>query len=153
MDIVHETPAGDKERREIGNHLGKTTLSTSDLDLNADFPGGRVTPWTKRPLKQGYTPLHIAMMFGHEDIFNLLVKVYAADPNLRDWSGRKPRQYLTSQDMAVSADTFRSEFSRELTTAATAPVSTPHAPSKLLKRMSMRISTSRRRNLSSDSTC
>lgn len=30
------------------------------------------------------------------------------DPHLRDWSGRKARQYLTSKDTSVSADTFRS---------------------------------------------
>lgn len=28
-------------------------------------------------LPQGYTPLHIAMQFGHEDIHNLLVQVYS----------------------------------------------------------------------------
>ncbi|KAJ9597642.1 hypothetical protein L9F63_011511 [Diploptera punctata] len=47
------------------------------------------------------------MQFGHEEVYNLLVKVYNADPNLRDWSGRKPRQYQASQDTSVSADTFR----------------------------------------------
>ncbi|XP_063235252.1 uncharacterized protein LOC134538142 [Bacillus rossius redtenbacheri] len=62
-----------------------------------------VTSW----LVSGYSPLHIAMMFGHEEIFNLLVKVYSGDPNLRDWSGRKPRHYLASRDTSVSADTFR----------------------------------------------
>lgn len=36
--------------------------------------------------------------------------VAGADPNLRDWSGRKPRQYQLSQDTSVSADTFRSEY-------------------------------------------
>jgi len=36
--------------------------------------------------------------------------VAGADPNLRDWSGRKPRQYQQSQDTSVSADTFRSEY-------------------------------------------
>jgi hypothetical protein len=36
--------------------------------------------------------------------------VAEADPNLRDWSGRKPRQYQPSQDTSVSADTFRSEY-------------------------------------------
>ncbi|KDR19025.1 hypothetical protein L798_06798 [Zootermopsis nevadensis] len=50
------------------------------------------------------------MQFGHEEIYNLLFKVYGADPNLRDWSGRKPRQYQASQDTSVSADTFRSEY-------------------------------------------
>lgn len=33
-----------------------------------------------------------------------------ADPNVRDWSGRKPRQYQTNKDTSVSADTFRSEY-------------------------------------------
>lgn len=28
------------------------------------------------PIFQGYTPLHIAMQFDHENIFNLLVQVY-----------------------------------------------------------------------------
>jgi hypothetical protein len=36
--------------------------------------------------------------------------VAGADPNLRDWSGRKPRQYQLSQDTSVSADTFSSEY-------------------------------------------
>ncbi|XP_011690649.1 PREDICTED: ankyrin repeat domain-containing protein SOWAHB isoform X2 [Wasmannia auropunctata] len=54
----------------------------------------------------GYTPLHIAMQFGHENIFNLLVQVYGANQDLRDHSGRKARQYLASQEAAVSQDTF-----------------------------------------------
>jgi len=33
---------------------------------------------------------------------------------MRDWSGRKPRQYQTSLDNAVSADTFRSKSSASL---------------------------------------
>lgn len=36
--------------------------------------------------------------------------VSGANPGLRDWSGRKPRQYLTNKDTSVSADTFRSEY-------------------------------------------
>ncbi|XP_046677792.1 ankyrin repeat domain-containing protein SOWAHC isoform X3 [Homalodisca vitripennis] len=55
----------------------------------------------------GYTALHLAMQYGHEDIFNLLKDVYGANPAIRDWSGRKPRQYLTNKDTSVSADTFR----------------------------------------------
>ncbi|XP_072767650.1 uncharacterized protein [Anoplolepis gracilipes] len=54
----------------------------------------------------GYTPLHIAMQFGHENIFNLLVQVYGANQEIRDYSGRKARQYLVSQEAAVSQDTF-----------------------------------------------
>ncbi|XP_031776447.1 ankyrin repeat domain-containing protein SOWAHC isoform X3 [Apis florea] len=55
----------------------------------------------------GYTPLHIAMQFDHENIFNLLVQVYAANQEIRDYSGKKARQYLVSQEAAVSQDTFR----------------------------------------------
>ncbi|XP_046734436.1 ankyrin repeat domain-containing protein SOWAHB isoform X3 [Diprion similis] len=55
----------------------------------------------------GYTPLHIAMQFDHENIFNLLVQVYGANQDVRDYSGKKARQYLASQEAAVSQDTFR----------------------------------------------
>ncbi|XP_014482375.1 PREDICTED: ankyrin repeat domain-containing protein SOWAHC isoform X2 [Dinoponera quadriceps] len=55
----------------------------------------------------GYTPLHIAMQFDHENIFNLLVQVYGANQDIRDHSGKKARQYLVSQEAAVSQDTFR----------------------------------------------
>ncbi|XP_076379542.1 uncharacterized protein LOC143259804 isoform X1 [Megalopta genalis] len=56
---------------------------------------------------QGYTPLHIAMQFDHENVFNLLVQVYGANQDIRDYSGKKARQYLVSQEAAVSQDTFR----------------------------------------------
>ncbi|EGI64514.1 hypothetical protein G5I_07021 [Acromyrmex echinatior] len=46
------------------------------------------------------------MQFGHENIFNLLVQVYGANQDIRDYSGRKARQYLASQEAAVSQDTF-----------------------------------------------
>nr|XP_033328359.1 ankyrin repeat domain-containing protein SOWAHB isoform X3 [Megalopta genalis] len=55
----------------------------------------------------GYTPLHIAMQFDHENVFNLLVQVYGANQDIRDYSGKKARQYLVSQEAAVSQDTFR----------------------------------------------
>lgn len=42
----------------------------------------------------GYTPLHLAAIQGHEDIIDLLVTVYKADPNIRDYSGKKAKQYL-----------------------------------------------------------
>ncbi|XP_049810939.1 ankyrin repeat domain-containing protein SOWAHA-like [Schistocerca nitens] len=57
--------------------------------------------------RSGYTPLHLATQFGYEEIANLLVNAYGADQNLRDYSGRKARQYQASQDTSVSADTFR----------------------------------------------
>ncbi|KAG8223609.1 hypothetical protein J437_LFUL003477 [Ladona fulva] len=39
-----------------------------------------------------------------------MVKVYGGNPQLRDWSGRMPRQYIVSQDTSVSSETFRSEY-------------------------------------------
>lgn len=43
---------------------------------------------------------------------HIIIQFYftGADPNVRDWSGRKPRQYQTNKDTSVSADTFRSEY-------------------------------------------
>ncbi|XP_070790031.1 ankyrin repeat domain-containing protein SOWAHA [Pituophis catenifer annectens] len=42
----------------------------------------------------GYTPLHIAAIHGQEEFIAQLVKVYNAKVNLRDYSGKKPFQYL-----------------------------------------------------------
>ncbi|XP_046585194.1 ankyrin repeat domain-containing protein SOWAHC-like [Haliotis rubra] len=42
----------------------------------------------------GYTPLHMAAIHGHEDIISLLVQTYRADANVRDFSGKKAKQYL-----------------------------------------------------------
>lgn len=55
----------------------------------------------------GYTPLHIAMQFRHENVYRLLVEVYDGDPNVRDWSGRKPRQYLVHMDTSLSPGSYR----------------------------------------------
>ncbi|XP_064466920.1 ankyrin repeat domain-containing protein SOWAHA-like isoform X2 [Ornithodoros turicata] len=43
---------------------------------------------------QGYTPLHLAAMFQHHHITELLTTTYGADRNIRDHSGRKAEQYL-----------------------------------------------------------
>lgn len=59
----------------------------------------------------GYTPLHIAMQFRHENVYRLLVEVYDADPNIRDWSGRKPRQYLVHMDTSLSPGSYRKKES------------------------------------------
>ncbi|XP_053158938.1 ankyrin repeat domain-containing protein SOWAHA [Hemicordylus capensis] len=42
----------------------------------------------------GYTPLHIAAIHGQEEVIAQLVKEYSAKVNLRDYSGKKPYQYL-----------------------------------------------------------
>ncbi|KAJ8982789.1 hypothetical protein NQ317_018490 [Molorchus minor] len=47
---------------------------------------------------QGYTPLHISAQFGHKTIFKLLIEVYKADPNIRDYSGRTPEYYLLAKE-------------------------------------------------------
>ena len=41
----------------------------------------------------GYTSLHLACQFGHQEVFDILVKAYGADPHLRDNSGRKPSKF------------------------------------------------------------
>ncbi|XP_073955341.1 uncharacterized protein isoform X2 [Choristoneura fumiferana] len=61
----------------------------------------------RRKQNGGYTPLHIAMQFRHENLYRLLVEAYDADPNARDWSGRKPRQYLVHMDTSLSPGSYR----------------------------------------------
>lgn len=60
----------------------------------------------------GYTPLHLACQFGHQEVFGLLVQAYKADPHIRDNAGKRPRQYMVAQDQAtgtlsLSSDTYR----------------------------------------------
>jgi hypothetical protein len=54
-----------------------------------------------------------------------------ADPNLRDWSGRKPRQYQVSQDTSVSADTFRSEYLSNMMSKIKLPTNPPSAANNI----------------------
>ncbi|XP_066497485.1 ankyrin repeat domain-containing protein SOWAHC [Hoplias malabaricus] len=42
----------------------------------------------------GYTPLHLAAMHNHIEVMKLLVGAYDADIEVRDYSGKKPSQYL-----------------------------------------------------------
>ncbi|KAM8970580.1 ankyrin repeat domain-containing protein SOWAHB [Sarcophilus harrisii] len=44
----------------------------------------------------GYTPLHLAAIHGHQGIIKLLVQKLESRVNIRDSSGKKPWQYLTS---------------------------------------------------------
>ncbi|XP_026737199.1 ankyrin repeat domain-containing protein SOWAHB isoform X2 [Trichoplusia ni] len=69
----------------------------------------------------GYTPLHIAMQFRHENVYRLLVEVYDADPNVRDWSGRKPRQYLVHMDTSLSPGSYRKADTFDTRRTVTAP--------------------------------
>ncbi|XP_032527382.2 uncharacterized protein LOC116777782 isoform X2 [Danaus plexippus] len=47
------------------------------------------------------------MQFRHENVYRLLVEMYDADPNMRDWSGKKARQYLVHMDTSLSPGSYR----------------------------------------------
>ncbi|VDI29603.1 Hypothetical predicted protein [Mytilus galloprovincialis] len=51
-------------------------------------------PGVETDTRSGYTALHLAAMHGHENIIELLVQTYKADSNIRDYSGKKAKQYL-----------------------------------------------------------
>uniref|UniRef100_A0A3Q2YS06 Sosondowah ankyrin repeat domain family member C n=1 Tax=Hippocampus comes TaxID=109280 RepID=A0A3Q2YS06_HIPCM len=42
----------------------------------------------------GYTPLHLAAMHGHTQVMRVLLSDWEADPDVRDYSGRRALQYL-----------------------------------------------------------
>ncbi|XP_061697270.1 ankyrin repeat domain-containing protein SOWAHC [Syngnathoides biaculeatus] len=42
----------------------------------------------------GYTPLHLAAMHGHIQVMRVLLSDWEADPEVRDYSGRRAIQYL-----------------------------------------------------------
>ncbi|XP_017279375.1 ankyrin repeat domain-containing protein SOWAHC [Kryptolebias marmoratus] len=42
----------------------------------------------------GYTPLHLAAMHGHTQVVRVLLSDWEADPEVRDYSGRRAIQYL-----------------------------------------------------------
>ncbi|KAL4608863.1 hypothetical protein GN956_G24242 [Arapaima gigas] len=44
----------------------------------------------------GYTPLHLAAMHNHIEVVKLLVGAYDANVDVRDYSGKKASQYLSS---------------------------------------------------------
>ncbi|GAB1597464.1 ankyrin repeat domain-containing protein SOWAHB-like isoform X1 [Argonauta hians] len=50
--------------------------------------------------RTGYTPLHLASIQCHDDVIELLIQTYKANPNLRDHCGKKPKQYLSSSASA-----------------------------------------------------
>ncbi|KAF5289150.1 hypothetical protein FQR65_LT02040 [Abscondita terminalis] len=57
--------------------------------------------------RTGYTPLHMAVQFGHTKVYDLLTQVYSANPNIRDFSGRKPNQYNISKTQTANKDTYK----------------------------------------------
>ena len=51
----------------------------------------------------GYTPLSMAALHQKSDAYKLLVNLYGADPEVRDYSGRKARQYFKQVDETDAA--------------------------------------------------
>uniref|UniRef100_A0A8C5HYE6 Sosondowah ankyrin repeat domain family Ca n=1 Tax=Gouania willdenowi TaxID=441366 RepID=A0A8C5HYE6_GOUWI len=49
----------------------------------------------------GYTPLHLAAMHGHTQVVRVLLSDWEADPEARDYSGRRALQYLS---LTLAAD-------------------------------------------------
>ncbi|XP_050512872.1 ankyrin repeat domain-containing protein SOWAHA [Diabrotica virgifera virgifera] len=64
----------------------------SELHENAEVEEENREDWKTHP--EGYTPLHISAQFGHKNVFKLLIEVYKADPNIRDYSGRTADYYF-----------------------------------------------------------
>lgn len=79
-------------------NLVKLLAGNYNIDVNSKSHGG-------------YTPLHLACQFGRQEVFDLLVKAYGADPRIRDNHGKTPRQYMMAQEqsmgLSLSNDTFR----------------------------------------------
>jgi len=56
--------------------------------------GSKEPPDVNARSRGGYTALHIATVHGQESVVRLLVEVYGANPNIRDYSGRKAKHYF-----------------------------------------------------------
>ena len=46
----------------------------------------------------GYTPLILAAMHKRKKVYQLLLETYGADPDLRDYSGRKAIHYVIAEE-------------------------------------------------------
>lgn len=69
--------------RALQDFVGSAQKAGVALDVNVKSCGG-------------YTPLHLAAIHGHQGVMKLLVQRLASRVNVRDSSGKKPWQYLTS---------------------------------------------------------
>ncbi|CAK6433047.1 unnamed protein product [Pipistrellus nathusii] len=69
--------------RALQDFVGSAQKAGVALDVNVKSSGG-------------YTPLHLAAIHGHPEVMKLLVQRLASRVNVRDSSGKKPWQYLTS---------------------------------------------------------
>lgn len=69
--------------RALQDFVGSAQKAGVALDANVKSSGG-------------YTPLHLAAIHGHQGVMKLLVQRLASRVNVRDSSGKKPWQYLTS---------------------------------------------------------
>ncbi|CAB3363813.1 Hypothetical predicted protein [Cloeon dipterum] len=61
----------------------------------------------------GQTPLHLAVQFGHDEVRDLLVNVYGADVDIRDYSGKKAAQYERPKSNSESTETIHKIKSRK----------------------------------------
>ncbi|XP_052818479.1 uncharacterized protein LOC128244519 [Mya arenaria] len=71
--------------------------------------------------KTGYTPLHLAAQQGHEEVIELLIQGLKADPNIRDYSGKKAKQYLPN---SASSRTQRKSHHSHLADSVDSTVAT-----------------------------
>uniref|UniRef100_H3D4I4 SOWAHA-C winged helix-turn-helix domain-containing protein n=1 Tax=Tetraodon nigroviridis TaxID=99883 RepID=H3D4I4_TETNG len=60
--------------------------------------GGRRRRRRQQQIGEGYTPLHIAALHGHQHILDLLMGTYGAKANLRDYSGHLAFYYLKMKE-------------------------------------------------------
>ncbi|KAL3860419.1 hypothetical protein ACJMK2_010543 [Sinanodonta woodiana] len=86
--LLNKRPALAKLRVNTALHFAAKHGKADVVKMIASKSGVNVNQ------KTGYTPLHLAAMQGHEEIIELLVHTYKADPNVRDYSGKKAKQYL-----------------------------------------------------------
>ena len=87
-ELGHGQVAG---RHLSGNNV--TQIPQTHNSLHANIPQANTSVRTHG----GYTPLHIAAQHNHQEVFDLLVGAYKADANVRDYAGKKPRQYMMVQ--------------------------------------------------------
>lgn len=79
----------------------------------------------------GYTPLHLAAMQNDVSVVELL-NFYGADPNIRDYSGKKPKQWLQRN---ASAHMNQILQARRTNHGGTTPVEAPTCDSAIGKAM------------------
>uniref|UniRef100_A0AAV2LZ85 Uncharacterized protein n=1 Tax=Knipowitschia caucasica TaxID=637954 RepID=A0AAV2LZ85_KNICA len=88
-----------------GNKDMATLVAEAGADVNTK---SHVS--TSFSFADGYTPLHIAALHGHQHILDLLVGTYGAKENLRDYSGHLALHYLNIKEPEVSEEECDIQF-------------------------------------------